>query len=383
MDVVVSAVAADLVGRLIAFLVRKYQEPGAAEDAARLRRALLRAGAVVEEAEGRQIANRAVLLQLDQLRREMCRGAYELDVDALRRRAGDPRKRHATAARRTFSRLRLGTGGGLSAVVESLEAALLIDGTERSLIVVGLAGGGAGEEEERWRRFHASVRRRAHGGSKIILISRAGAHAGLGTAPPLRLRAPRWEELWYFFRALAFGGADPEGRPELLRVAMALFAGIHDPATFAAAGTIAASLRADLSARSWRRVLGVFAGATDRCGVFLRRPVKDAPGVLCAFRDRRKSTGAATARSELPGVTMLDLVTGSAVLPVPGGGTRFDVLVWRSRIPPYASYVATCDIGRSRQVVAVEKKRARKRRRGQQGEERDELDELMTSYEAR
>ncbi|PUZ57431.1 hypothetical protein GQ55_5G430100 [Panicum hallii var. hallii] len=124
MDVVVSAVAADLVGRLIAFLVRKYQEPGAAEDAARLRRALLRAGAVVEEAEGRQIANRAVLLQLDQLRREMCRGAYELDVDALRRRAGDPRKRHATAERRTFSRLRLGTGGGLSAVVESLEAAL-------------------------------------------------------------------------------------------------------------------------------------------------------------------------------------------------------------------------------------------------------------------
>ncbi|PVH39074.1 hypothetical protein PAHAL_5G428000 [Panicum hallii] len=483
MDVVVSAVAADLVGRLIAFLVRKYQEPGAAEDAARLRRALLRAGAVVEEAEGRQIANRAVLLQLDQLRREMCRGAYELDVDALRRRAGDPRKRHATAERRTFSRLRLGTGGGLSAVVESLEAALcdmrelvvlfgccprvarqpysayllmescmfgrqvekeqiigfllqpsqdldvlpivgprevgkrtlvehvcldervrkhfakihrldlrsydlehhhlsLIDGTERSLIVADLAGGGAGEEEERWRRFHASVRRRAHGGSKIILISRAGAHAGLGTAPPLRLRAPRREELWYFFRALAFGGADPEGRPELLRVAMALFAGIHDPVTFAAAGTIAASLRADLSARSWRRVLGVFAGATDRCGVFLCRPVKDSPGVPCAFRDRRKSTGAATARSELPGVTMLDLVTGGAVLPVPGGGTRFDVLVWRSRIPPYTSYVATCDVGRSRQVVAVEKKRARKRRRGQQGEERDELDELMTSYEA-
>ena len=32
-DVVLSAVATDLVGRLIAFLVRKYQEPSAAEDA--------------------------------------------------------------------------------------------------------------------------------------------------------------------------------------------------------------------------------------------------------------------------------------------------------------------------------------------------------------
>ncbi|KAG2587740.1 hypothetical protein PVAP13_5NG171900 [Panicum virgatum] len=410
-----------------------------------------------------------MLLQLHQLRRQMCRGAYALDVDAIRWRAGDPGKRHATAARRTFSRLHLGTGGGLSVAVESLEAALsdmrelvvllggcprvarqpysayllmescmfgrqmekeqiigfllrssqdldvlpilgprevgkwtlvehvcldervrkhfahihrlssdyehhlsLIDGAARSLIVVGLdGGGGSGEEEERWRRLHASVRRRAHGGSKFILISRAGAHAGLGTAPPLWLRAPRREELWYFFRALAFGGADPEGLPKLLRVAMALFAGIHDPAAFAAAGLIAASLRADLSARSWRRVLGVYAGATDWRGVFLCRPVNGAPGVPCTFRDRRKSTGAATARSVLPGVTMLDLVTGGAVLP--GGETRFDVLVWRSRIPPYASYVATCDVGRARQVVAVEKKRARTRRRRQQGEERDEL----------
>jgi hypothetical protein len=65
-----------------------------------------------------------MLLQLHQLRREMCQGAYMLDVNAIRWRAGDPRKRHATAARRTFSRLDLGTGGGLSVAVESLEAAL-------------------------------------------------------------------------------------------------------------------------------------------------------------------------------------------------------------------------------------------------------------------
>ncbi|RLN22373.1 disease resistance protein RGA2-like [Panicum miliaceum] len=383
-------------GRLIAFLVRKYLEPGAAEDAVRLRRALLRAGAIVEEAEGRQIANRAALLQLDQLRRDMCRGAYVLDVDALRRRAGDSRQRHATA--RTFSRLRLGTEGGLSVVVESLEAELsdmrelvvLLSGCPRVarqpysayLLMESCMFGRQMEKEQ-----IVSFLLRPSQDLDVLppssaLTSWAGAHAGLGTAPPLRLRAPRREELWYFFRALAFGAADPEERPELLRVAMALFACIHDPAAFAAAGLIAASLRADLSARSWRRVLAMFAGATDWRGVFLCRPVKDAPGVPCAFRDRRKSTGAATARSELPGVTMLDLVTGGAVLPLPGGGTRFDVLVWRSRIPPYASYVATCDVGRARQVVAVEKKRAHKRRGHQQGEERDELAE-MTSYESR
>ncbi|CAO2203080.1 unnamed protein product [Urochloa humidicola] len=80
MDVLLSAVATDLVGRVISFLVRKYQEPGATKDAIRLQRALLRAGAVVEEAEGRQIANRAMLLQLNQLRRDLYRGTYVLDA---------------------------------------------------------------------------------------------------------------------------------------------------------------------------------------------------------------------------------------------------------------------------------------------------------------
>ncbi|CAO2207759.1 unnamed protein product [Urochloa humidicola] len=365
MDVLLSAVATDLVGRVISFLVRKYQEPGATEDAVRLQRALLRAGAVVEEAEGRQIVNRVMLLQLNQLRRDLYRGTYVLD--ALRWRAEDPRKRHAAASRQPFSLpLRM---GGLSVVAESLEAALrdmrefivliggcprvarqpysahlfmescmfgrhsekeqiitfllhpardsdvlpiigpykvgkrtlvehvcldkrvrehfvkfhrlngddldlqshghehhlsLIDGNARSLIVIDLADDDCDPaDEERWRRFHSSVRRRAHRESKIILICGPEAHAGLDTLPPLRLRAPRQEELWYFFRALAFGGADPEERPELLRVAMAVLAVIQDdPALFAAASIIAALLRADMSARSWRHVLSVFAGAT-------------------------------------------------------------------------------------------------------------------------
>jgi hypothetical protein len=108
------------------------------------------------------------------------------------------------------------------------------------------------DEEERWKRFRSSFRRRAHRESKIVIISRTVAHSGLGTVPPLRLRKPRREELWYFFRALAFGCADPEERPELLRIAMVLFAGMPDISPFASVNKIAASLRADLSARSWR-----------------------------------------------------------------------------------------------------------------------------------
>ncbi|KAL6627630.1 hypothetical protein ACP70R_031356 [Stipagrostis hirtigluma subsp. patula] len=477
MEVLLSAVASDLVGRLVSFLVNKYQDPGAADDIARLQRALLRASAIVEEAEGRQIANRAMLQQLNRLRGQMCRGSYVLD--AFMRRA-------ATASR---SLLPPGSDGadGL-AVVESLEAALSdmrefivllgscprvnrqpysaylfmescmfgrqlekeqiigfllqpahdlgvlpvigphdvgkrtlvehvcldervrqhftkihrltgddleqslsndhehhgssMDATERSLIVIDLAGGGgdADEEEETWRRFRSSVRRRAHGESKIVLISRAERHAGLGTAPPLRLRAPRREELWYLFKALAFGGADPEERPELVRIAVALFASIPAGiAPFAVANKAAASLRADLSARSWRRVLKVSAGATElelggalpgwrdrpeeKTGYYYpSMPVKDAPSAPCLFYNRRKVTG--MARSELPKVTVLELLDGGAA--PPGGEKRFDVLVWQSRIPPYASYVATCDMERAQQVVTGKK---RLNKRGQRQDE--------------
>jgi hypothetical protein len=89
-------------------------------------------------------------------------------------------------------------------------------------------------------------------------------------------------------------------------------------------------------------------------------PVKDATSAPCLFYDRRKSTG--KARSELPKVTMMEVVEGV----VARGEKRFDVLVWQSRIPPYASYVATWDMERAADAVVVGmKRRLNKRRRGQ------------------
>jgi hypothetical protein len=256
---------------------------------------------------------------------------------------------------------------------------LMKDTAARSLFVIDLAGGEGGEEEERWRRFRSSMRRRTHGESKIIIISRKERHSALGTVPPLRLRAPRREELWYLFKALSFGGADPEERPELVPIAMALFNIIPDLAPFAAANKLAASLRADLSARSWRRVLKLSAGVTElqlcaaaaaggprrpeeKTGYYYPSvPVKDAPNAPCVFYGRRKSTG--MAQSELPKVTMMEVAEGV----VPRGEKRFEVLVWQSRIPPYASYVATCDMEGGADVARVVgiKRRLNKRRRGQ------------------
>ncbi|XP_066314118.1 disease resistance protein RGA2-like [Miscanthus floridulus] len=491
MEVLLSAVASDIVSRLVSFLISKFQEAGSTDDdVVRLQRALLRARVVVEEAEARQVSNRAMLLQLNQLRGEMCRGSYVLD--AFMRRAVDPcRGSHAMASRSPAGlaeRLESGstrTGGQvISAVLNTLEAALsdmkeefvvllgacprlnrqpycaylfmercmfgrqmekeqiigfllqpaqdfdvlpiigphevgkrtlvehaclddrvrdhyakihhltsddldlqspddhgrhqgLIDSASAAIFVIDLAGGDGDEEEERWRRFRSSMRRRTHRESKIIIISRTERHSALGTVPPLRLRAPRREELWYLFKALSFGGADPEERPELVRIAMVLFNNIPDLAPFAVANKLAAALRADLSARSWRRVLKVSTGVVElqlgaaaggprrpeeKTGYYYPSvPMKDAPNAPCVFYGRRKSTG--MARSELPKVTMMEVSEGV----IDRGEKRFDVLVWQSRIPPYASYVATCDMEGGADVAPVvgTKRRLNKRRRGQ------------------
>ncbi|GJN37832.1 hypothetical protein PR202_gb26825 [Eleusine coracana subsp. coracana] len=93
----------------------------------------------------------------------------------------------------------------------------------------------------------------------------------------------------------------------------------------------------------------------------LYRPVKNGPDAPCLFYNTRKLTG--VARSELPKITMPEVLAGGSLSLV--GETRFDVLVWQSRIPPYVTYIATCDTDTThhQQVLALKKRLLNKRRR--------------------
>ncbi|CAL4977051.1 unnamed protein product [Urochloa decumbens] len=86
MDTVISAVVSDFISRFISFVVEKYQQAdqGATRKISRLQRLLLQAGTVVEEADGRQVTNHGMLLQLKQLRESMYRGYYMLDTSGVR-----------------------------------------------------------------------------------------------------------------------------------------------------------------------------------------------------------------------------------------------------------------------------------------------------------
>ncbi|RLN23440.1 hypothetical protein C2845_PM07G05240 [Panicum miliaceum] len=399
MEVLLSALASNLVDRLISFLISKFPEPGSTDDVVRLQRSLLRARAVVEEAEARQVTSRAMLLQLNQLRGEMCRGSYVLD--AFRRRAALPgRRSHATARRSLGLPPGSDAAGGLSlsVAVESIEAAL---GDMKEFVV--LLGGcprvgrqpysaylfmescmfGRQMEKEQIVSFLLQPAR------DLDVLPIIGPHeVGKRTLVEHACLEERVRDHFGKIHRLCgedlnvqgqepLLGADPEERPELVRVATALFSGIPSDLTpFAAVSKTAAWLRADLSARSWRGVLKVSVGVTAlQLGAAVPGgrgrpeektayyhpgvPVKGGRSAPCLFYGRRKSTG--MSRSELPKVTMLDVAGGG----VPTGEKRFDVLVWQSRIPPYASYIATCDMDRAAQVEIGRRQLVNKRRRGQ------------------
>lgn len=80
MEVLISAVAGDLVSRFISFLAQNYGTHRCEEeDRRRLERILLRMHMVVEEAEGRHITNRGMFLQLKTLIEGVHLGYYMLD----------------------------------------------------------------------------------------------------------------------------------------------------------------------------------------------------------------------------------------------------------------------------------------------------------------
>ncbi|GJN01643.1 hypothetical protein PR202_ga18923 [Eleusine coracana subsp. coracana] len=86
----------------------------------------------------------------------------------------------------------------------------------------------------------------------------------IGTAEPVVLRPLPEEEFWYYFKALALGGADPRDHPRITAVGRDISRHLTK-STFLDARLLGTVLRANFDARFWRRVLA----AIVRCQ---RRP---------------------------------------------------------------------------------------------------------------
>lgn len=223
---------------------------------------------------------------------------------------------------------------------------------ERSLLVVELS---EDFDEDTWRGLLRSSTRSLKHGSKIIITSRSEKVASLGTTEAVRLERLPEEAYWYFFRTLAFGSTDPEDHPELTSIAMELAVEMRGSFmnAFISAGLLL-GLGADrLRARSWRRVLAHFRDYRQKNTLLLGGEypldlqsryvwsMAQAPrlGRLKLLLLRDSYQRGPDDRTEVPRVTAVDLLSGSAAAP----RGRSEVLFWRSLVPPYYRYMYVCE----------------------------------------
>ncbi|CAL5034369.1 unnamed protein product [Urochloa decumbens] len=152
---------------------------------------------------------------------------------------------------------------------------------------------------------------------------------------------------WYFFKTLSFGSIDPKMHPRFACMAMEIAKLLGG--CFIAANMTACFLREKFDIQLWCKVLAL-------CSVQTKKNISEFGGHPFDLINQKRPTdlGRMVApfedvmlycedkRSELedvPKIKLQDVMFGS----VKARG-KFEILGWRSRIPPYHSYVHTCEI---------------------------------------
>ncbi|WVZ61563.1 hypothetical protein U9M48_011419 [Paspalum notatum var. saurae] len=209
---------------------------------------------------------------------------------------------------------------------------------ERLLVIVELVGD---LTEDAWNRLYSASKNCVPRGSKIIVTSRSDKIVRFGTTRALTLKHLPQEAFWYFFKTLVFGSADPETHPTLVRLAMETARMLNS--SFNGALVMSSLLRDNFDARFWLRFLGFYKGLTQKhVSEFGARP----SDLLNRNRPTRLWSMSGTSEDfvvhhqyqwssavEAPKIRLEDVMLGS-VTP----HRKFDMLLWKSRIPPFYSY---------------------------------------------
>lgn len=241
----------------------------------------------------------------------------------------------------------------------------LVASSTMSLVVVELVNDDISDET--WRGFCSSI---ANGCSKMIVISRSETISRLGTTQALKLKRLKRHEFWYFFRTIAFGTADPEEHPELLRIARRIATQIKGASI--AANIFARLLRANLNVKFWSYTWRFIKKAMElqllACGGswdivsnsrhYYLSGHSDGPLHLC--NDGYKTVAAGClVNDELPRIIADDMLIRTNAF----SEGSFDILRWKSPIRPYYCYIANCVVKKAPQIVQP-KDKSLKRRRG-------------------
>uniref|UniRef100_A0A0E0IYK7 Uncharacterized protein n=1 Tax=Oryza nivara TaxID=4536 RepID=A0A0E0IYK7_ORYNI len=339
MEILISAVASDLISRFISSVTQNYRSHIHKEDdRRRLERILLRMHSVVEEAGGRHITNQGMILQLKGLVEGFYLGCYMLDKIKVR---------DCFSYIFFFKEDDLKTGG-LSLNSKASQG--------KYLFVIEFIWD---VDEAAWTKFQSYLQNMPATGIKVVVIGRTEDIAKFGTSQPIRVKRLSEEEYWYYFKALAFGSMDPDEHPKLASLAMQLSTEMNG--SFLGATMFGELLRANPNTQFWKRILlflrelarkHLTSSGLHPEDLFERNIPVDLSRIAVVdgqvqdfmVYDVRV---AGPAEGELPKLTSRDILLGGDI-PVED---KFDVLVWRSRIPPYCNYIVTYEKQKPRRMV--------------------------------
>ncbi|PAN18443.1 hypothetical protein PAHAL_3G202100 [Panicum hallii] len=217
---------------------------------------------------------------------------------------------------------------------------------ERVLVVIELLDD---VDDETWSNLYSSQRSIAQG-SKMIITSRSERIERFGTAQALRLKCLSVEAYWYLFKTAAFGGDDPGQHPKMASIALEMANLMQGSFIFASTG--AALLNANFSTKSWSRILTGLKGYMQKNASLIGEYPDDINGkdyprytwnVMKKKPDKyfmlhdiyQRGSG-----QEVPDISYLDLQSGRANPPA----GKYDILLTKSRIPPYFNYMCACEI---------------------------------------
>ncbi|CAL5002736.1 unnamed protein product [Urochloa decumbens] len=195
---------------------------------------------------------------------------------------------------------------------------------------------------ESWTIFYNRVNNLMKGtGSKIMIISSLTEAARLGTTSPITLVTLPPEQFWYFFKAIAFGSANPKEHPKLLSLGMQVADATG--AAFVRAQLYGRALRENLDANAWSAILR-YVRKAQRGHAYHRRSQRvislhtisgSEASHSCIFKRSRMDV----ANGKLPELSLYDL-RSPQVAEIPPG-EKFEVVKFRSFLPPFRIFVGT------------------------------------------
>ncbi|XP_034579729.1 putative disease resistance protein RGA3 [Setaria viridis] len=408
MESFLSAVLGELASRSINFIISKISKPKVLEVEDRLERTLLRAQVIVDEATGRSITNQAMLQQLDMLRDAIYRGCYMLDTFRYQSHGVEDDKDQMELELVINFLLNTQPHGseelevlpivgpckvGKSTLVahvcknervrDHFSEILFLhshDFTDDNLslfrgcamrhqnhisnknkdrgclVVIDLVGD---LNEDVWNVLYSSCKQRMPRTSKIIITSRSAKITKVGTTQALNLKYLSHEAFWYFLKIVIFGSMDPEMHPRFVQVAIEI-SNILDRELIAAS-VVGRLLRDNFDIHFWCKVLAflrrIIYTHISKFGVrpidFISQNKHVHLGRMAApFQDLvLYCEHQSSSQEDVPKIRLADVMYGSVT-----ALGKLEFLVWISPIPPYYSYVVTCE-------VREPKRRAAKRKR--------------------